>query len=680
MSQIERKTFNFMEESIKCSNHPNILVNYICTCKQKLCFRCLIEGTHLQTHPNVSIMPTRELRRVYINELDELESIYQEMNERRKEKCKKDKDKGKIVSNQSGSSDLSELKHFSQKFNFMLKKFSLGFFNELFKEESRVFKEVKGYIEMNNPCLQTQLNCSKNTSKNSKNLFTPLKTEEIVENVSKARLLKEKARKGLINKYEKINKVQNVLLKQSSEIQNEFYSLMRKFFSITEKSDKVETNGKQITKNDILQRNKIKITEEEEVDEKENSLYQIINSNINKIISENLEDADFQLPVQEINWSPEIVEIDKNLILNPYSTNSKLNSYSRERESRDAEKTIKKVEEHKSPKSIKSDVSGISSLSPKSQRSKRFDSPMRKSSLTRTLFNNETPIEISRNSKILSRSVIISSKTQNDKNSTPFLTTSTKQQKSDSMIEEEMILEMSKSEEGYEGHSYDRESILNQDLNSNLIIERSTDNLRICIDEDSSELSFDQERNSNFNEFFSVAENRNRIHKIISKKTKYENKPIFEMFNSVKKPIKNVYNNFNESSVKSIIKPSHNEYNIVTPTYISKNFRTGSPACQDCSISFPVNKSATYKKRCHDCHSKYYAKKLIFNASSQVSPPDLNSSLIMKSTNPNQFSYKAGKTTQICQACKNQFVVPLALVKQRRTCYYCFKSGKTNKE
>lgn len=678
MNQIERRTFNFMEESLKCLNHPNILVNYICICKQKLCFRCLIDGSHIQAHPNVSIMPTRELRRVYISELDELESIYHEMNERRKEKGKKDKDKVKSSSNLSGSSDLSELKHFSQKFNFMLKKFSLGFFNELFKEESRVFKEVKGYIEMNNHCLSTQLNTSKNTSKTSKILFTPLKTEEIIENVSKARLLKEKARKGLINKYEKINKVQNVLLKQSSEIQNEFYILMRKFFCVTEKSEKVEAPEQPVIKYEVLQRNKIKITEEEELEEKENSLYQIINSNINKIISENLEDADFQFPVQEINWSPEIVEIDKNLILNPYSINSKLNSYSRERESNLAERAIEKVEEHKSPISIKSAASRVSSLSPKSQRCKRFNSPTRKSFLTKTLFNNETPIESSKYSKHLSRSVIISSRTQNDKSSTPFLTISTKHHKSDSMLEEEMILEMSKSEEGFEGHSYEKESILNQDFNSNLIIERSTDNLRICIDDDSAELSFDQERNSNFNEFFSVAENRNRIHKIISKKTKYENKPILEMFNSVKKPVKNSYNNFSENSVKPAMKPSHNDYNIVTPSYISKNFRTGLLACQDCSIALPINKSTTYKKRCQECHSRYYTKKMIYNASSQVVSADLNSSLIMKGVNPNQFSYKAGKTTQTCQACKNPFVVPLALVKQRRTCYYCFKSGKTN--
>jgi hypothetical protein len=633
----------------------------------------------MQAHPNVSIMPTRELRRVYISELDELETIYQEMNERRKEKGKKDKDKGKSNSNQSGSSDLSELKHFSQKFNFMLKKFSLGFFNELFKEESRVFKEVKGYIEMNNPTSATQLNTSKNSSKISKiNNFTPLKTEDIVENVTKARALKEKARKGLINKYEKINKVQNVLLKQSSEIQNEFYILMRKFFCIKDKSEQVEASEQPSAKNEVPQKNQIKISEEDEVDEKENSLYEIINSNINKIISENLEDADFQIPVQEINWSPEIVEIDKNLILNPYSINSKLNSFSRERESREAENAIKNVEEHKSPISIKSGVSGVSSLTPKSQRSKRFKSPARKSPFARKLFNNETPIEASKYSKHLSRSEIISSNTQKEKNPTPFLTASTKQHKSDSMLEEEMILEMSKSEEGFEGHSYEKESILHQDLNSNLIIERSTDNLRICIDEDSSDLSFDQERNSNFNEFFSVAENRNRIHKIISKKTKFENKPIFDMFNNIKKPIKNTYNNFNGSSVKPMMKPSPNDYNLVTPPYTSKNFRTGTPACQDCSLAFPPNKNATYKKRCPDCHNSYYAKKMIFNSNTQMVSPDLNSSLLMKGTNPNQFSYKAGKTTQTCLACKNPFVVPLALVKQRKTCYYCFKSGKNS--
>jgi hypothetical protein len=39
-------------------------------------------------------------------------------------------------------------------------------------------------------------------------------------------------------------------------------------------------------------------------------------------------------------------------------------------------------------------------------------------------------------------------------------------------------------------------------------------------------------------------------------------------------------------------------------------------------------------------------------------------------------SYKAGKMNQICNSCNTTFIVPVALSKQRKTCYYCFKAGK----
>jgi hypothetical protein len=255
-----------------------------------------------------------------------------------------------------------------------------------------------------------------------------------------------------------------------------------------------------------------------------------------------------------------------------------------------------------------------------------------------------------------------------------------------------MILELTKSEASF-NKSFEKDSILAQNLNSNLIIERSTDQLKICIDEDSCDLSYDNyDMKSTFTEMHNVAENRNRIHKMISKKTKFENKTFFEMFASSNKNSKTSFNNFlNNPTIsgknypsKPTHKHSQSDYNQITPTtFNSKNYKISPPSCRDCFAHFTISKNSAFRKRCQECHKDHFAKKSKFKNDkllNQTIGIEANLNQTSNSNTANQYSYKAGKTNQICLSCKASFIVPIALAKQRKTCYYCFKSGKVGKE
>ena len=144
----------------------------------------------------------------------------------------------------------------------------------------------------------------------------------------------------------------------------------------------------------------------------------------------------------------------------------------------------------------------------------------------------------------------------------------------------------------------------------------------------------------------------------------------------------NNFNNFVNNN-SEYLTPSLNHNHITPTSYNQKNnSKNYNSQCPECMVPYIVNKNnPNWKKKCSECQKKYYGKANKYKGSG-VNSNTCNTNAVTENTSvtSNHYSYKAGKMNQICYYCNNSFIVPMALAKQRKTCYYCFKAGKGPKE
>jgi hypothetical protein len=95
-----------------------------------------------------------------------------------------------------------------------------------------------------------------------------------------------------------------------------------------------------------------------------------------------------------------------------------------------------------------------------------------------------------------------------------------------------------------------------------------------------------------------------------------------------------------------------------------------------------INKVPNVKKNCSECFKPFFITKVESHWKKRcpICQKEFNQKAASLKNYYRYNSYKAGKTNQPCAICKKSFVVPVALIKQRKTCYYCFKATSSKTE
>jgi len=452
-----------------------------------------------------------------------------------------------------------------------------------------------------------------------------LDSKGIINSIIKLINLKEKGKLSLIGTYDKINLLQNVFLLKIENFVGDFKNLLTKYF--TQEKEKQELN--EMNFNDEKQMQDSIIPYED----KENDFSYLINdrkqlSGIKEEVKVGNQSVEFLISHKSISDIEKSVKEKKSesKFKNPLILNLNINLS----KSATKEKDYKLYNLEDIPDSNISKHSNFHTI---------------------TNFGEDANIFSNSNSKNL---------------------------KSTSLWKEGIIPEISNSIEN-----------LSYFMKSNQIKQKENSNSSINYDKQSLITEF----NLNINK-----ENRNRINKIIfyKKQRRFENilrhdtakmnkktkqflrnagqlTPVnfnnqnpaygipakgFKIFSQPPINQENTYYNFNHFGSQVEIDKYPGNNNLINTN--NNKASTIKKLCVDCYTPFSVKTSNNWRKRCTPCQKTFFEK--------------INNIKSFYSVN----SYKAGKMNQVCSKCKNTFIVPVALAKQRKTCYYCFKSSLNN--
>ena len=577
------KNFTFKEENTKCNLHQEVN-RFICKCSQKFCSKCLTENkdtnNHFKIHSDYKLFHIKDLKSLYINQVEEIENIIKEIYEENEESSFKQQERKKLLNE---SFALKELK--SNLINLINLKIEKHF-EYMFEQEEKNLEEM---IKVTNSS------------------DSVLDSEGIIYSIEKLIKLKEIGKLSVITTFEKMNSVQNSFIGKIERLLKEFGILMKKYFDneLDSKIEKEELNYQ------------VKLNRDEDCTpgiERENK-------------SRSKESEAHDIPSNEF-----LRAIEKS----PIECESPLIKHSSKE---------KKSEIKKNKTLVLSLNLNISSSNNKDFKLYNLedipDSHNSKNSLMNTLTNFAEEANILTNSNY-------------------------KNVQSNSLWKEGLIPEISGSINEISQRQNSHKINLNDMTNS----------------------SVSEENKSYVTEFNINKDNRNRINKIIfyKKQRRTENLYRSPKINTKKKYISNHFHrisgqitpiNFNNlnpayglqaKGFSSIADVACRENNLheggclmeQDKHHLNSKSIVLNRTCVDCFSPFSVKNVNNWKKRCVPCQKTFYEK--------------ISSIKNFYTTN----SYKAGKMNQTCLKCKNSFIVPVALAKQRKTCYYCFKGSINN--
>ena len=207
------RTFNFKEDCSKCSRH-NEQIRYVCICREKLCNICIADNNHFGSHGNVKLIPFKELKRQYINEVDEMEIIYNEF------------EKGSDDEENSSST----LDCFIKSFVNFLKCVSEKYFKKLFDTQDKSIKDILSHINGNTK--------------------TPINLEIILDFMGNTDYYKDLLHQNLLKKFEKCAQIRKIFLEKMPKISKDLGGLIKKFFTTDENvslsEESIEEAGKSL--------------------------------------------------------------------------------------------------------------------------------------------------------------------------------------------------------------------------------------------------------------------------------------------------------------------------------------------------------------------------------------------------------------------------------------------------
>ena len=576
----QTKNFTFKEENTKCNLHQEVY-RFICKCTQKFCSKCLTENkdtnNHFKIHSDYKLFHLKDLKSLYINQVEEIENIIKEIYEGNEESSFKEQERKKLLNE---SFALKELKsNLTNLINFKIEKH----FESLFEQEEKILEEM---IKVTNSS------------------DSAVDSEGVIYSLEKLIKLKENGKLSAITTFEKMNSVQNSFIGKIEKLLREFENLMKKYFGneLDLKIQKEEINYE--VKLNREEDCRPRIERENNSRSKESEAHEIYSNEILRAI----EKSPFECESPSIKYSSQEKksEIKKNKTL---VLNLNLN---------------------------------ISSTSHKDYK----------------LYNLED-IPDSHNSKIS----ILNTVTNFAEEANIYTNSNYKNLQSNSLWKDGIIPEISGSIDEI-SHRQNSNKIKLNDLSNSTI---------------------SQENRSYVTEFNINKENRNRINKIIFYKKQRRTEHLYRSpkNNAKKKYLRHQiqrisgqlapmnFNNLNPAygfpakssslipNLFSIEKNLLEEDSRVEPDKLQGDGKLNvlNRLCVDCFSPFSVKNVNNWKKRCVSCQKTFYEK--------------INSIKNFYTVN----SYKAGKMNQNCLKCKNSFIVPVALAKQRKTCYYCFKSS-----
>lgn len=187
------KTFTFKEDCLKCSQH-NENIHYVCICREKLCNLCIADNMHLNSHSNVKLIPYKELKRQYINEIEEMESIYNEFD--------------KVLENDENLG--TTLDCFIASFANFIKDVTEKNYKKFFEFWDKSIKEIL-----------THINGDTNTSIN---------LDMILDFMSNSDYYKDLLHQNTFKKFEKCAEIRRIFLEKMPEISKEFEDLIKRYF------------------------------------------------------------------------------------------------------------------------------------------------------------------------------------------------------------------------------------------------------------------------------------------------------------------------------------------------------------------------------------------------------------------------------------------------------------------